>query len=123
MKITSLLTVPALAAMLAIAPNTYASDWSQYQCGPGWGPEASTPPTYPKRAQQRGIEGYVVMSFSVMTDGTIEDIAVVDAKPKKAFVRTATNAVRSMAFPPCVEDGRVVKLTDVSIKYDFNLEG
>ena len=73
MKYNLTATVSVLAAMLAFTPPTYAQDWNQYDCGPGWGPISSKAPTYPVRAQKRGIEGYVVMSFTILTDGTIEE--------------------------------------------------
>ncbi len=123
MKITSLLTVIALGAMLLLSQNTYAGDWTTFDCGPGWGPTKSKAPSYPKRARELGIEGYIVMSFTVTPEGTVEDIAVVDAKPKRPFVRAATRAVSAMEFPPCLENGLATRLTNVSIKYDFNLEG
>lgn len=117
--------IKAIFAFLFIsaAVSVNAADWAGYECGPGWGPSKSAAPTYPRRARQLGIEGYIVMQFSVNTDGTVADIAVQDAKPSRAFVRTATRAVESFEFPPCMTNGLATKITDISIKYDFNLEG
>lgn len=122
MKISSLLAVIALGAVLLLSQNSFAGNWQSFDCGPGWGPTKSVAPTYPKRARELGIEGYIIMSFSVNPEGKVEDIAVVEAKPKRPFVRTATRAVSSLEFPPCLENGLATKLTNVSIKYDFNLE-
>ena len=123
MKIISLIKATLLGATLMIASNAYAGDWKTFECGAGWAPTRSAAPTYPRRAIERGIEGYIIMTFSITTDGTVEDIAVKEAKPLRSFVRTATRAVSAMEFPPCRLEGLAIKLTDVSIKYDFNLEG
>ena len=105
------------------ASSGYAADWAGYNCGPGWGPTKSASPTYPRRARQMGIEGYIIMSFSIAPDGTVEDISVTEAEPSRAFIRTATKAIQSLEFPPCMNDGLATRVSGVSIKYDFNLEG
>lgn len=123
MKIKTLVTAAALAGAVFTGSNAYAGDWTSYEfeCGEGWGPSKQVAPTYPKRAQQRGLEGYIVMNFSVTPEGKVEDIVVEDAKPAKAFVRSATHALSSTEFQPCVLEGVATRLTNVSIKYDFNL--
>ena len=112
-----------VSILLMGAGQVYANDWGSYNCGDGWGPTKGEPPAYPRRARQLGITGYIIMSFSVNPDGTVGDIAVKDANPAKAFVRAATRAVESLEFPPCMAGGLATKVSDVSIKYDFNLEG
>lgn len=119
---TSLKILAAIAAF-AVAPASFANNWGDYKCGPDWGPTKSEAPSYPRRAQERGIQGYIVMSFSVTTDGKVEDIRVTEAQPERAFVRAATRAVESLEFPPCMNNGLATRVTDVSVKYDFNLEG
>ena len=94
--------------------------WQSLECGTDWGPINQVAPTYPRRAQMRGVEGFIIMSFSINTDGVVEDIAVVDAEPATTFVRTATRAVEAFKFPPCEVNGVAIKQTDISIKYDFN---
>jgi TonB family protein len=61
------------------------------------------------------------MSFAVSANGEVEDIAVVESKPSKVFVRTATRAVSSLEFRPCLHNGLATRQTDLSIKFDFNL--
>ena len=113
----------ALAGALAFAPASFAADWSDYKCGADWGPTKSQAPSYPRRARERGIEGYIVMSFSVTPEGTVEDIKVAEAENESAFVRSATRAVESLEFPPCMVNGLATRVNEVSIKYDFNLGG
>ena len=119
MKFLSVITI-AFIAILA-APESQARKWTELQCGPDWGPKEQVSPVYPRRAQQRGVEGYIVMGFSIAQDGTIEDISVIEANPAKAFVRSATQAVSSLEFPPCVQNGIATRQTDISVKFDFNL--
>jgi protein TonB len=125
-KLTSVFVfVFALAASLTalvFAPATYAKEFHELGCGDGYGPKTSQPPVYPRRAEARGIEGYIVMGFTIGADGTVKDVQVVDQQPSNTFVRSATRAVQSLEFPPCVVDGQVVEQAAVSIKYDFQLQ-
>lgn len=123
MKTNTFIKACLTTILLVVGSQVHANDWTSYNCGDGWGPTKGEPPTYPRRARQLGIQGYIVMSFSVNADGTVADIAVQEANPAKAFVRAATRAVESLEFPPCMTNGLATKVTDVSIKYDFNLEG
>ena len=123
MKTPTLIKMIVVSLLVFASPAGFAAKWDSYECGPGWGPTKSSTPTYPRRARQMGVEGYIVMSFSIAPDGSVEDIAVKEAEPAKAFVRSATRAVQSLEFPPCMANGLATRVTDVSIKYDFNLEG
>ena len=123
MKAAVLIKLLVISALMLTSITGYAADWAGYNCGPDWGPTKSAAPTYPRRARQMGIEGYIIMNFSISPDGMIEDISVAEAAPSKAFVRSATRAVQAMQFPPCMSNGLATRVTDVSIKYDFNLEG
>ena len=115
-----------LLIVLGVLVSTNAAaetrSWSSLECGPNWGPIERVAPTYPRRAQLRGVEGFIVMSFSINKEGNVEDISVIDAEPPTTFVRSATRAVEGLRFPPCEVNGVAVRQTDVSIKYDFNFE-
>lgn len=119
----TLIRLMMICLLAMYAGTAHASKWDEYECGPGWGPTKSSAPKYPRRAQQLGITGYIVMNFSVNQDGLVEDISVAEAEPPKAFVRAATKAVQSLEFPPCMTNGLARKVTNVSIKYDFGFEG
>ncbi len=121
MKFLKLASV--FCTLMLFALTSHATNWSELNCGPNWGPTKNPAPTYPRRAQQRGIEGYIIMSFSINAEGAVEDIQVVEAEPAAAFVRSATRAVEGMTFPPCIQNGLATRQTKVSVKYDFNLAG
>lgn len=60
------------------------------------------PPEYPRRAQRRGLEGYVELTFLVTPDGRVDtdSIRVVEARPGNVFDRAARQAVSQWRFEP-----------------------
>lgn len=120
-KLISVCTLAAAVVLCGYIPSSFARSFSDLGCGPNYGPEKNVQPVYPLRAQQLGIQGYIVMGFTIDTDGTVSDINVVDAKPANAFVRSATRAVENLRFPPCVIDGKPTQQASVSIRYAFKL--
>ncbi|MBY5969415.1 energy transducer TonB [Halomonas denitrificans] len=58
------------------------------------------PPEYPRRAQRRGLEGYVVMQFIIRSDGSVDrgSIQVVDASPRRVFEDAARQAIAGWQF-------------------------
>ncbi|MDX2144964.1 MAG: energy transducer TonB [Rhodospirillaceae bacterium] len=57
-------------------------------------------PLYPLRALDRGIEGWVELSFTILPDGTTADIAVTDAYPKGTFDKPAKAALAKWTYAP-----------------------
>ena len=76
-------------------------------------------PVYPYRAQQAGIEGSVTLRFSVDADGRVQDVEVVEAKPKRQFERAAIQAINKWRYQP--RPGATDKLVQV-ITLKFKLE-
>lgn len=114
-----------LAVFLAPA-SVFASEikeWKDLQCGPDWAPIQGEAPVYPNRARARGIEGFIVMSYTITPQGKVTNIAVKEAKPANAFSRVATSALSRMQFPPCIQDGVATQQADVNIRYEFALVG
>lgn len=73
-------------------------------------------PRYPIAAQERGIEGRVIMSITIMADGSVRDVRVVGAQPRGTFESTAVRAVQSWRYRP----SNVVR-TNVIVHMDFEL--
>lgn len=65
-------------------------------------------PRYPNRALSRGIEGWVLLEFTISAIGQAVDPIVVEAQPQGMFNRAAINAVRKWKYRPKTEDGRAV---------------
>lgn len=79
-------------------------------------------PEYPSRAQQRGIEGWVQVSFTITPAGTVADQKVVDADPKGLFERAALDAIARWKYNPKVVDGRAMERRGVMVVLTFKLE-
>ena len=67
------------------------------------------PPSYPSDALRRGIEGWVELAFTVMPNGTVDDIEVRNASPTDVFDDAAIRAVRQWRFEPVRRNGKVVQ--------------
>ena len=78
-------------------------------------------PVYPARALSRGIEGYVDMSFTVTTTGTVRDPIVVFST-SSLFERAATRAVLKFKYKPRVVDGVPVDVSGVKTRISFQIE-
>ena len=73
-------------------------------------------PKYPVAAQERGIEGRVIMSITIMPDGSVRDVRVVSAQPRGTFESTAVRAVQTWRYRPSN-----VTRTNVIVHMDFEL--
>ena len=78
-------------------------------------------PVYPARALQRGIEGYVDMSFTVTATGTVKD-PIVMFSTSSLFDRAATRAVLKFKYKPRVVDGVPVEVSGVKTRITFKIE-
>ncbi|RMB02682.1 energy transducer TonB [Eilatimonas milleporae] len=80
-------------------------------------------PQYPRRAQERGIEGYVIVSLTVNEDGTVptESIEIIEADPKGYFERAARAAAGKFKYKPKVVNGKAQKVTGVKYRFTFDL--
>ena len=78
-------------------------------------------PVYPARALSRGLEGYVDMSFTVTTAGTVKD-PIVDYSTSSLFERAATRAVLKFKYKPRVVDGVPVEVPGVKTRITFKIE-
>jgi protein TonB len=79
-------------------------------------------PVYPARALSRGLEGYVDMSFTVTTTGTVKD-PIVMYSTSSLFERAAIRAVLKFKYKPRVVDGQPVEVPGVKTRITFKIEG
>lgn len=72
-------------------------------------PTRRVPPEYPSRARRRGLEGHVVVAFTIRPDGEVErdSIKVVEADPARVFDRAAARAIAGWEFPAAGSSRRV----------------
>lgn len=86
-------------------------------------PIVKVSPIYPRRAQSRGIEGYVIVEFTVAKNGSVKDPVVVEAKPQGVFERAALDAALKFKYKARVVDGQPVEVAGVQNKITFKLGG
>ena len=79
-------------------------------------------PQYPTRALSRGIEGWVLLEFTISAVGTVTDVVVVDADPPSMFNRVAKRAVSRWKYKPMIVDGNPVPRSGVQVVLSFSLE-
>lgn len=80
----------------------------------------TVPPIPPKEATNRGISGWVVVSFTIMQNGLVGDVKVAEAQPKGVFDEAAIQAVSQWRYePPVRADGKPATLEQkIKLKFD-----
>ncbi|PAJ76263.1 protein TonB [Pseudoalteromonas sp. NBT06-2] len=86
-------------------------------------PIVKVSPVYPRRALSRGIEGYVIVEFTVTKSGTVTTPIVVNAKPQGIFDRAAMDAALKFKYKPRVVNGEAVEVAGVQNKISFQISG
>jgi protein TonB len=66
------------------------------------------PPLYPRRLKRQGIEGYVLVEFTVTEQGLVQDPLIIESKPHAAFGRAVIKTVGHWKFQPYCPDGKPV---------------
>ena len=85
-------------------------------------PIVQVAPNYPRRAQMRGLEGYVTLEFTVTRQGTVRDPRVIESS-NSVFDSAAVDAVMRFRYRPRVIDGEPVDVPGVRFRITFQLEG
>ena len=106
-----------------------ADDFGKMLDGPEWfGPGttdiialAKVQPVYPPGAKRMGIEGYVIVEFTVTGTGTTKDVKVVAADPPGVFDRAALRAASRFKYKPRILENKPVEVTGVRNKFTFRL--
>ena len=78
-------------------------------------------PQYPRRAQTRGIEGYVLLEYIVTKTGAVRDPVVIEAKPPGIFNRAAINAALKYKYKPKVVNGEPIDVAGVKTRITFEM--
>lgn len=68
----------------------------------------TVPARYPRRAEDRGLSGWVDVTFTVTTEGKTAAIEVVAAEPETVFDSAAIAAVEQWEFEPKVFRGQTI---------------
>ena len=81
-------------------------------------PIVKVAPVYPSRALSRGLEGYVIVEFTVTQTGAVKDVFVVEST-SSLFERAAVQAAYKFKYKPRVIDGVAVEVPGVQNKITF----
>ena len=84
-------------------------------------PIVKVAPVYPRRALTRGIEGYVLLEFTVNSTGAVENPVVVEADPPGIFDRAAMQAALKFKYKPKVVNGEPIAVAGVRNRITFEL--
>lgn len=79
-------------------------------------------PDYPARAAARGIEGWVIVQFTITPTGSVRDPLVVEAMPRNVFDDAALKAIARWRYNPKIEGGVAVERVGVRTIIRFVLE-
>jgi protein TonB len=79
-------------------------------------------PQYPPRAMSQGIEGWVLVEFTISAAGTVKDPVVIDSYPSSIFNRAMLRAIRKWKYKAKIVDGVAVERTGVRVRQNFELE-
>lgn len=86
-------------------------------------PIVKVAPVYPRRALQRGIEGYVIVEFTVTVQGSVKEPFVVEANPEGIFERAALEAVAKFKYKPRVVNNEPAEVAGVQNRITFEIDG
>ena len=86
-------------------------------------PIVKVAPVYPRRALQRGIEGYVIVEFTVTVQGSVKEPFVVEANPEGIFERAALEAVSKFKYKPRVVNNEPAEVAGVQNRITFEIDG
>lgn len=87
------------------------------------GPQAISrfAPPYPPGPKSRGIEGWVLVEFTVSASGAVEDIVIKESHPKGVFDRTVRRTVSKWKYRPAEQNGKSVPVR-IEVMLSFNLD-
>lgn len=75
-------------------------------------------PEYPRRAELSGIEGYTVVEFTVLPDGSVAAPTIAESN-SRLFTRAALAAIESWKFEPVVAEAGQPVPVRTSMKFSF----
>jgi TonB family protein len=87
-----------------------------------WLPNVLVPAYYPQKALDMGVEGYVILEFTVTRTGSLQDIVVIESSPPGYFEDAALRAATGFRYEPRIVNGEPVDVPRAQYKMVFKLE-
>ena len=85
-------------------------------------PIFKVPPIYPRRAQERGIEGCVMLQFTVTKIGAVKDAVILWSLPSGIFDRAAIRSAMKFKYKPQIRDGEAIEVKGILNQITFIIE-
>jgi len=85
-------------------------------------PVVQVAPQYPMVAAREGKEGYVIVEFDISAVGSVTNVSVIEANPKRVFNRSAVRAIKGWKYKPKVVEGNPVVQIKQQVRLDFTLD-
>lgn len=98
----------ALVIMLAALGGAWLAPGSVVGQVVAPAPLEQTQPEPPTNRFNMPIEGWAIVRYSVLADGTTADVNVVDYMPPQLIEKDIRNAVEAWTFKPATNDGKAV---------------
>ncbi|MCP1317079.1 energy transducer TonB, partial [Halomonas sp. 707B3] len=75
-------------------------------------------PSYPPRAQRRGMEGFVEVEFVIQRNGSVDgsSIRVTNAQPRRVFEDAAREAIARWQFEPSQQLRRATQRIEFQLR-------
>ena len=82
-------------------------------------------PRYPRRAMERGLEGHVVLNFTVGIDGSpvMNSVKIIESHPAGVFDKSVLKALRAFKYRPALMKGEPMPTENVEYRFGFGLGG
>jgi len=109
------MSAPSVEANLSVGGVGFGVSDGEYL------PIVKVAPVYPARALSRGLEGYVIVEFTVTRQGTVRDVSVVESS-SSLFERAAMDAALKFKYKPRVIAGEPVEVPGVQNKITFEIQ-
>jgi TonB family protein len=81
-------------------------------------PIVKVAPTYPKRAAAEGLDGYVIVQYTVTKSGATSEVVIIESS-NTVFEQAAVESARKYKYKPRVVDGQPVAVPGVTTKMIF----
>ena len=85
-------------------------------------PIAQVAPQYPRSALTQGIEGWVLVEFTIGTEGQVKEPRIIKAEPPGVFDEAALSAVKRFRFKPRTVGSTPVEVRGVQNRIRFRLQ-
>jgi TonB family protein len=107
-------TVVVLGGSLTVSSSPHsarADDTAQTSLESGtWAkPTTRVTPRYPEEEAQRGIEGWVQVSFVIQPDGTVGETLIEDSSGRRAFEKETIRAIGQWTYEPATMNGEPIE--------------